>query len=78
LFTMYMLTFAVLWVGYKQKVVSRSRFAYLYFPIWALVVLASGLFIMDHAAEGLIVLLLIGFPEILHHIMGRSKSEHEE
>jgi hypothetical protein len=78
LFGMYLLTFAVLLIGYKQKVISRSRFAYLYFPIWALVMLASALFLMEKAAESLIVVLLIGFPEILHHIMGKSKSEHNE
>jgi hypothetical protein len=78
LFGIYMLTFAVLLLGYKQKVVSKSRFAYLYFPIWALIVLSTGLFLIERAAEALIVLLLIGFPEILHHIMGKSKSDHPE
>jgi prenyltransferase beta subunit len=75
LFSIYMLTFAILLIGYKQNVVSRSRFAYLYFPIWALIVLSTGLFIFEHAAEGVIVLLLIGFPEILHHLMGKSHKE---
>ncbi len=78
LFGVYLLTFGVLLIGYKQKVVSKSRFAYLYFPIWALIVLSTGLFLIERAAEALIVLLLIGFPEILHHIMGKSKSEHAE
>ncbi len=78
LFSMYMLTFAVIWIGYKQKVVTRSRFAYLYFPIWALIVLSTGLFLFEHAAEGLIVLLLIGFPEILHHLMGKSHKEENK
>ena len=78
LFSMYLLTFAILLIGYKQKVVSRSRFAYLYFPIWALIVLATGLFLVERAAEALIVLLLIGFPEILHHLMGKSKEEHKD
>ncbi|NLE05077.1 MAG: hypothetical protein GX638_09805 [Crenarchaeota archaeon] len=75
LFGIYLLTLAILCISYKQKVVSRSRFAYLYFPIWSLVVLSTGLFLFDHAAEGLIVLLLIGFPEILHHIMGKAHKE---
>jgi hypothetical protein len=73
LFGVYFLTFAILLVGYRQKVVSKSRFAYLYFPIWALVVLSTGLFLIERAAEAFIVLLLIGFPEILHHLMGKSK-----
>ncbi len=78
LFSMYMLTFAILWIGYKQKVVSKSRFAFLYFPMWALIVLATGLFFIERAVEGLIVLLLIGFPEILHYVMSKQKGEHSE
>ncbi len=77
-FSMYVLTFVVLWMGFRQKVVSRSRFCFLYFPIWALVVLATGLFVFERAAEGLIVLLLIGFPEILHFIMAKQKGDHSD
>jgi len=78
LFGMYILTFIVLFIGFKQKVVSKNRLCFLYFPIWALVVLATGLFIFERAAEGLIVLLLIGLPEVMHFIMSKSKSEHTE
>lgn len=77
-FAMYVLTFVVLLIGFKQKVVSKSRFCFLYFPIWALIVLATGLFYFEKVPEALIVLLLIGFPEILHFIMGKSKGEHSE
>ncbi len=78
LFGIYMLTFGILLMGYRQKVVSKSRFAYLYFPIWALVVLSTGLFLIERAAEAFIVLLLIGFPEILHHLMGKSREGQKE
>jgi len=78
LFGMYLLTFAVLLIGFKQKVISKSRFCFLYFPIWALIVLATGLFFVEKHAEGFVVLLLIGFPEILHFVMAKSKSEHNE
>ncbi len=76
LFAIYLLTFAVLCIGFKQKVISKDRFCFLYFPIWALIVLATGLFYVEKTIEGLVVLLLIGFPEILHFVMGKSKSEH--
>ena len=75
LFGIYVLTFVVLVVGFKQKVVSRSRFCFMYFPIWALVVLATVLIYMGETTEGLIVALLIGFPEILSHVMNKSKHE---
>lgn len=78
LFSIYLLTFAVLYIGYKQKVISRDRFCFLYFPIWALIVLATGLFYIEKTTEGLVVLLLIGFPEILHFVMAKSKSGHNE
>ncbi len=76
LFAIYLATFAVLWIGFKQKVVSRSNFCFLYFPIWALIVLATGLFYVEKTTEGVMVLLLIGFPEILHFVMGKSKGDH--
>jgi hypothetical protein len=78
LFGIYLATFAVLVVGFRQKVISRDRFCFLYFPIWALIVLATGLFYVEKTAEALVVLLLIGFPEILHLVMGKSKSGHSE
>ncbi len=76
LFSIYLLTFGILLIGFRQKVVSKDRFCFLYFPIWALIVLATGLFFIEKATEGLIVMLLIGFPEILHFVMGKAKSEH--
>jgi hypothetical protein len=78
LFSIYLATFAILLIGFKQKVISRDRFCFLYFPIWALIVLATGLFYVEKAAEGLVVLLLIGFPEILHLVMGKAKGGHGE
>jgi hypothetical protein len=63
LFGAYLLTFGILFIGYRQQVISKSRFAYLYFPIWALIVLSTGLFLIERAAEALIVLLLIGSPK---------------
>jgi len=62
LFTVYMLTFGALVIGYKQKVVSKSKFIFMYFPIWALAVTGTVLFIMGEEIEALVVLLLIGFP----------------
>ncbi len=76
LFGIYLATFAVLVVGFKQKVISRDHFCFLYFPIWALIVLSTGLFYVEKTIEGLVVLLLIGFPEILHFVMAKSKSGH--
>ncbi len=78
LFGIYLATFAILVVGFRQKVISKDRFCFLYFPIWALIVLATGLFYVEKTAEALVVLLLIGFPEILHFVMGKSKSGHGE
>ncbi len=78
LFAIYLATFAILVIGFKQKIISKDRFCFLYFPIWALIVLATGLFIVEKAAEALVVLLLIGFPEILHLVMGKGKSGHGE
>jgi hypothetical protein len=78
LFGIYLATFAVLLISFKQKVVSRDQFCFLYFPIWALIVLATGLFYVEKTIEGLVVLLLIGFPEILHFVMGKSKGGHGE
>jgi hypothetical protein len=75
LFGIYLLTFAALLIGFKQKVVSRNRFCFIYFPIWALVVLATCLIYIGETTEGLIVVLLIGFPEILSHVMNKSKHE---
>ena len=34
LFGVYVLTFLALFIGFKQKVVSRSRFCFMYFPVW--------------------------------------------
>jgi prenyltransferase beta subunit len=78
LFAVYLATFGILVIGFRQKVISRDRFCFLYFPVWALIVLATGLFYFEKAAEGFIVLLLIGFPEILHFVMGKSKGGHGE
>jgi hypothetical protein len=78
LFAIYLATFAILLIGFKQKVITRDRFCFLYFPIWALIVLATGLFYVEKAAEALVVLLLIGFPEILHLVMGKAKGGHGE
>jgi hypothetical protein len=78
LFAVYMVTFFVLVLGYKQNIVSKSRFAILYLPIWALVVVSTILFFMERLEEGLVVLLLIGFPEILSLVMNKSKHEHSE
>jgi hypothetical protein len=75
LFGMYLLTFGALFTGFKQKVISRSRFCYMYFPIWALIVLATGLLYIGETTEGLIVCLLIGFPEILSHVMNKTKHD---
>lgn len=77
LFSCYIITFFVLILGYKQNVISKSRFAILYLPIWALVVVSTILFFMERLEEGLVVLLLIGFPEILSLVMNKSKREHE-
>jgi hypothetical protein len=73
LFAVYMVTFFVLLLGYKQNIISKSRFTILYLPIWALVVVSTILFFMERLEEGLVVLLLIGFPEILSLIMNKSK-----
>ncbi len=78
LFGIYLATFAVLIIGFRQKVISRDQFCFLYFPIWALIVLATGLFYVEKTIEGLVVLLLIGFPEILHFVMAKSKGGHGE
>jgi hypothetical protein len=75
LFSIYMVTFGVLFLGFRQKIVSRSRFCYLYFPIWALIVLGTCLLYIGQTIEALIVMLLIGFPEILSHVMNKSKGE---
>ena len=78
LFACYMITFFVLVLGYKQNVISKSRFAIMYLPIWALIVVSTILFFMERLEEGLVVLLLIGFPEILSLVMNKSKHEHSE
>ncbi len=78
LFACYMITFFVLVLGYKQNVISKSRFAIMYLPIWALIVVSTILFFMERLEEGLVVLLLIGFPEILSLVMNKSKHEHNE
>jgi hypothetical protein len=75
LFGIYLLTFGALYTGFKQKVISRSRFCYMYFPIWALIVLATCLLYIGETTEGLVVCLLIGFPEILSHVMNKTKHE---
>jgi hypothetical protein len=77
LFGCYIITFFVLVIGYKQNIISKSRFAIMYLPIWALVVVSTILFFMDRLEEGLVVLLLIGFPEILSLVMNKSKHEKE-
>jgi hypothetical protein len=78
LFACYIITFFVLVLGYKQNVISKSRFTILYLPIWALIVVSTILFFMERLEEGLVVLLLIGFPEILSLVMNKSKHEHSE
>jgi len=78
LFGCYVVTFFFLVLGYKQNVISKSRFAILYLPIWALVVVSTLLFFMERLEEGLVVLLLIGFPEILSLIMNKSKRDHSD
>ncbi len=77
LFACYIITFLALILGYKQNVISKSRFTILYLPIWALIVVSTILFFMERLEEGLVVLLLIGFPEILSLVMNKSKHEHE-
>jgi len=79
LFSIYMVTFFVLVLGYKQNIISKSRFAFLYLPIWALVMVSTILFFMKRLEEGLVVLLLIGFPEILSLIMNKmNKEDHKQ
>lgn len=73
LFAVYIVTFFILLLGYKQDIISKSRFTILYLPIWALVVVSTILFFMDRLEEGLVVLLLIGLPEVLSLIMNKSK-----
>jgi hypothetical protein len=73
LFSCYIITFVVLVLGYKQNIISKSRFAIMYLPIWALIVVSTILFFMERLEEGLVVLLLIGFPEILSLVMNKSK-----
>jgi hypothetical protein len=77
LFSCYIITFFVLVLGYKQNIISKSRFAIMYLPIWALIVVSTILFFMERLEEGLVVLLLIGFPEILSLVMNKSKHEKE-
>jgi hypothetical protein len=74
LFGMYLLTFFTLYIGFRQKVVSRSRFCYLYFPIWALIVLATRCFSSTKQSKPCGV-APHWFPEILHHIMAKSKAK---
>jgi hypothetical protein len=47
----------------------------MYVPIWALSVLATCLLYIGETTEGLVVCLLIGFPEILSHVMNKTKHE---
>ncbi len=78
LFTVYMITFGALVIGFKQKVVSKSKFIFMYFPIWALAVTGTVLFVMGENIEALVVLLLIGFPELLSLVMNKvGKEEHK-
>jgi hypothetical protein len=78
LFAVYMITFAALVLGYKQKVVSKSKFMFMYFPIWALAVTGTVLFFIGENIEALVVLLLIGFPELLSPVMNKmNKEEHK-
>jgi hypothetical protein len=78
LFAVYMLTFAALIIGFNQKVVSKSKFCFMYFPIWALAVTGTVLFVIGEEIEGLVVLLLIGFPELLSLVMNKiGKDEHK-
>ena len=76
LFTVYMVTFGALVIGYKQKVVSKSKFIFMYFPIWALAVTGTVLFVMGEEIEALVVLLLIGFPELLSLVMNKSAKKN--
>jgi hypothetical protein len=78
LFSIYMLTFLTLLVGFRQKVVSRNKFCFMYFPIWALIVVATILLYIGETTEGLVVALLIGFPEILSLVMNKTKREGHE
>jgi hypothetical protein len=78
LFTIYLLTFGSLVIGFKQKVISKSKFIFMYFPIWALAVTGTVLFYIGEPIEALVVLLLIGFPELLSLVMNKlGKEEHE-
>jgi hypothetical protein len=78
LFAVYMVTFGALVIGYHQKVVSKSKFCFMYFPIWALTVTGTVLFIIGEEIEALVVLLLIGFPELLSLVMNKiGKEEHK-
>ncbi len=77
LFSVYLLTFGVLVLGYNQKVVSKAKFCFLYVPIWALVVVGTVLFYIGETTEGLVVLLLIGFPEVLSLVMNKMRDEHK-
>jgi hypothetical protein len=78
LFAVYMVTFVALVLGYRQKVVSKSKFLFLYFPVWALAVTGTVLFFIGENIEALVVLLLIGFPEILSLVMNKmNKEEHK-
>jgi hypothetical protein len=79
LFAAYMMTFAALIIGYNQKVISKSKFCFIYFPIWALAVAGTVLFYIGEKVEALVVLLLIGFPELLSLVMNKlNKEERKE
>ena len=71
LFSVYLITFGALAIGFKQKVISKSKFCFVYFPVWALAVAGTVLFIIGEEIEALVVLLLIGFPELLSLVMNK-------
>ncbi|MCW3999059.1 MAG: terpene cyclase/mutase family protein [Candidatus Bathyarchaeota archaeon] len=78
LFAVYIVTFGILLTGFKQKVISKSKFCFMYFPIWALAVAGTVLLFLGEHIEGLVVLLLIGFPELLSLVMNKlGKEEHD-
>jgi hypothetical protein len=78
LFTVYLVTFGALLLGYNQKVLSKSKFCFMYLPIWALAVTGTVLFVIGKDIEALVVLLLIGFPELLSLVMNKmGKEEHK-
>ncbi len=76
LLSAYIVSLFIMILGYKQNLISKSRLAIMYLPIWVLVMVSTILFFMGKLEEGLVVLLLIGLPEILSLVMNKSK--HQE